>query len=320
MKKVNDVSEPILLNEHYLLFVLTDIQPEHTLSFDEQKFTLLKRYKTDMTREKMYEYTQRAEKILNSGGKLSDVSDALTKEGVPGVVVVTWNNVTQEGKAIDGQPVKGLSAFEPKVLLTAFDTPQHTYSDPQKLQTEDYIIVEVTDIKPAHQRSFAEATTQAEHYWQFEQKRKQASQYVKNIKDGLEQFKDVQQLATANFARIDVLHKITRSNPPKDPQFAGIITQVNTLKSNEIAMDVTADRIQLGRVIGTYAANMDDFKTSASTFTRQVILPSLSRDLLSSYIAALETYFPVTRNEDYFKNFFGKEDLQNAPLPQAPDI
>lgn len=320
MKKVNDVSEPIFLGGQYLLFVLTDIKPERTLSFDEQKFSLLKRYKTEMTREKMYEYTQRAEKMLSSGSKLSEISDTFNKEGIPGVVVVTWDKVTQEGKSIDGQSVAGLSAFDPKVLLTAFDTPQYTYSDPQKLQTEDYAIVEVTDVKPAHQRSFAEAVTQATYYWQFEQKKKKAAEYVKTIKEGLEKFQDASKLAEANFAYIDVLYKVTRANMPKDPQFSGIVAQISTAKPNQIAIDVSADKVQLARVIGTYPVNMDNFKASASAFTQQVMLPLLSRDLLSSYIAALETYFPVSRNEDYFTNFFGKEDLKNAPLPQAPDL
>ena len=57
MKKVHDVSEPIFLGGQYLLFILTDIKPEHTLRFDDQKFALLKKYKSDVAREKMYEYT-----------------------------------------------------------------------------------------------------------------------------------------------------------------------------------------------------------------------------------------------------------------------
>jgi peptidyl-prolyl cis-trans isomerase D len=320
MKKVHDVSEPILLGGQYLLFVLTDIKPERTLTFDDQKFTLLKKYKSDVAREKMYEYTQRAEKMLSSGGKLSEVADTLTKEGIPGVVMVTWDKITQDGKSIDGKPATGLSAFDAKVLSTAFDTPQYTYSDPQKLKTEDYVIVEVTDIKAAHQRSFAEAMAQVEHYWQFEQKRQKAAQYVKAIKDGLEESQDATQLAATHFGRVNVLHKVTRSNPPKDAQFSGILTQTNAANQNEVVLDVAADRIHLARVIATYPVSAESFNAGAPAFTRQVLLPLLSRDILSSYVAGLEAYFPVSRNEDYFKNYFGKEDLNNAPKPQAPDF
>lgn len=320
MKKVNDVSEPIFLGSQYLLFVLTDIKPERILSFDEQKFTLLKRYKTEMAREKMYEYTQRAEKMLSSGSKLNEIAESFNKDGITGVVVVTWNKVTQNGKSIDGQSIPGLSSFDPKVLLTAFDTPQYTYSDPQKLQTEDYVIVEVTDVKPAHQRSFEEATLQVEHYWQFEQKRKKAAEYAKAIKDGLENYENASKLAEANFAQIDVLHKVTRANLPKDPEFASAVTQVSTAKPNQVILDVSADKVQLVRVIGTYPVNLEKFRENSSPFIQNVLQPSLARDLLSSYIAALEAHFPVARNEDYFTNFFGKEDLQNAPTPQAPDF
>jgi peptidyl-prolyl cis-trans isomerase D len=320
MKKVHDVSEPIFLGGQYLLFILADIKPERTLTFDEQKFTLLKKYKSDVAREKMYEYTQRAEKMLSSGVKLSEVSDTLTKEGVPGVVMVNWDKITQDGKSIDGKPATGLSAFDPKILSTAFDTPQYTYSDPQKLKTEDYAIVEVTDIKAAHQRSFAEASVQAEHYWQSEQKRQKAAQYVKAIKDGLEKSQDATQLAAANFGLVTVLHKITRSNPPKDAQLSGILTQSNAANTNEIVLDVGADRVHLARIIATYPVSPENFNVSAPAFTRQVMLPLLGRDLLSSYVAGLEAYFPVLRNEDYFTNYFGKEDLNNAPKPQAPDL
>ncbi len=320
MKKVHDVSEPIFLNGYYLLFILTDIKPERVLSFDEQKFTLLKKYKSDVAREKMYEYTQRADKMLSSGVKLSEVADTLTKDGIPGVVMITWDKITHDGKSIDGKPATGLSAFDPKVLSTAFDTPQYTYSDPQKLKTEDYAIVEVTDIKAAHQRSFAEASAQAEHYWQFEQKRQQAAQYVKTIKDGLEKSQDAAQLAAMNFGRVNVLQKVTRSNPPKDAQFSGVLTQTNAAKSNEVVLDVAADRVHLARVIATYPVSSESFTVAAPAFTRQVMLPLLGRDLLSSYAAGLEAYFPVSRNEDYFTNDFGKEDLNNAPKPQAPDL
>lgn len=320
MKKVHDVSEPIFLNGYYLLFVLTDIKPEHTLTFDEQKFALLKKYKSDVTREKMYEYTQRAEKMLNSGTKLSDVADALTKEGIPGVILVAFNKVTADGKTIDGMPATGLEAFDPKVLSTAFDTPQYTYSDPLKLKTEDYAIVEVTDIKTSHQRSFAEALAQVELCWQIEQKRLKAVQHVKVIKDGLEKSQDATQLAAANFGRIDVLHKITRSNPPKDAQFAGILAQANAATKDQVVLDVSVNQIQLAKVIATYPVNSESFNTSAPAFTRQVMLPLLGRDLLSSYIAGLEAYFPVSRSEDYFNNYFEKEDLSNAPQPQAPDL
>ncbi|MDP3641188.1 MAG: peptidyl-prolyl cis-trans isomerase, partial [Alphaproteobacteria bacterium] len=316
MKKIHDVSEPIFLGGQYLLFVLTDIKPERILSFDEQKFTLLKKYKSDVSREKMYEYTQRAEKMLSSGVKLSEVADTLTKEGIPGVVMVTWDKITHDGKSIDGKPATGLSAFDPKVLSTAFDTPQYTYSDPQKLKTEDYAIVEVTDIKAAHQRAFAEASAQAEHYWQFEQKRQQAAQYVKTLKDGLENSQDATQLAAMNFGRVNVLQKVTRSNPPKDAQFSGILTQTNSAKPHEIVFDVAADRIHLARVIATYPVSPNSFNVSAPAFIRQAMLPLLSHDLLSSYVAGLEAYFPVSRNEDYFTNYFGKEDLNSAPKPQ----
>lgn len=320
MKKVHDVSEPIFLGGQYLLFILTDIKPEHILSFDEQKFTLLKKYKSDVAREKMYEYTQRAEKMLSSGIKLNEVSETLTKEGVPGIVMVTWNTIAQDGKSIDGKPATGLSSFDPKVLSTAFDTPQYTYSDPQKLKTEDYAIVEVTDIKAAHQRSFAEASVQAEHYWQFEQKRLKAAQYVKTIKDGLEKSQDATQLATMNFGRVNVLHKITRSNPPKDAQFSGILSQTNAAKLHDVILDVATDRVHLARIIATYPTSPDSFNVAAPAFTRQVMQPLLGRDLLSSYVAGLEAYFPVSRNEDYFTNYFGKEDLNNATKPQAPDL
>ncbi|MCP5322501.1 MAG: SurA N-terminal domain-containing protein [Candidatus Paracaedibacteraceae bacterium] len=321
MKKLHDVSEPVFLGGKYAIFMLTDIKPARTLSFDEQKFTLLKRYKTDLTREKMYDYTQRAEKMLNSGAKLSEIVEVFNKEGIPGVVLLTWNKVTDKGKNIEGDSVTGLSAFDPKILSTAFDTPQHTYSDPQKLATEDYVIVEVTAINPAHQRSFAEAVNQVERYWQHEQKRTQASTYVKNIKEGLEQFKDASKLAAANFGRIDVLNKTTRANPPQDPKFAGIFMQLNhTSSSTDIVTDVTANWVQIGRVAGTYSVNMDTFNAQAPNFVRQVMLPLMSKDLLSSYIAALEAYFPVSRNEEYFSNFFGKEELKNATINQAPDF
>jgi peptidyl-prolyl cis-trans isomerase D len=320
MKRIHDVSDLIFLGNQYFLFVLTDIKPAKTLSFEEQKFALLKKYKTDIAREKMYDYTQRAEKMLASGAKLSDVSDSFNKEGIPGMVMVTWDKVTQDGKTIDGEPVTGIVAFDPKVLTTAFDTPQYTYSDPQKLATEDYVIIEVNDVKPAHQRSFAEALKQVQRYWQAEQKRIQAQHHIETIKQGIERFEDVGKLASANFGRVDVLNRVTRANTPKNPQFAGVLNQLNALKSEGIAMDVAANRIQIARVIGAYPVNMDAFKTSAPVFAHKVMIPLLSRDLLSSYIAALEAYFPVVRNEGYFKNFFGKEDLDNAPLPTAPDI
>ncbi len=320
MKKVHEVSEPIFLGGQYILFVLTDIKPEHTLTFDEQKFTLLKKYKSDVAREKMYEYTQRAEKMLNSGSKLSDVASALTKEGIPGVILAAFDKVTADAKTIDGMPTVGLEAFDPKVLSTVFDTPQYTYSDPQKLKTEDYAIVEVTDIKTSHQRSFKEALAQVEHFWQFDQKRQKAVQHVKLIKDGLEKSQDSAQLAAANFGRVDVLHKVTRSTPSKNVHFSGILAQTNAAIQNQVVLDVSAGQVQLARVIATYPISNETFNVNANTFTRQVMLPLLGRDLLSSYIAGLEAYFPVSRSEDYFNNYFGKEDLTNAPQPQAPDL
>jgi peptidyl-prolyl cis-trans isomerase D len=320
MKKVHEVSEPIFLRGQYILFVLTDIKPEHTLTFDEQKFTLLKKYKSDVAREKMYEYTQRAEKMLNSGSKLSDVASALTKEGIPGVILAAFDKVTADAKTIDGMPTVGLEAFDPKVLSTVFDTPQYTYSDPQKLKTEDYAIVEVTDIKTSHQRSFKEALAQVEHFWQFDQKRQKAVQHVKLIKDGLEKSQDSAQLAAANFGRVDVLHKVTRSTPSKNVHFSGILAQTNAAIQNQVVLDVSAGQVQLARVIATYPISNETFNVNANTFTRQVMLPLLGRDLLSSYIAGLEAYFPVSRSEDYFNNYFGKEDLTNAPQPQAPDL
>lgn len=318
MKKVHDVSEPIFLGNQYLLFVLTDIQPEKVLSFDDQKFSLLKKYKSDMAREKLYGYTQRAEEMLKSGAKLSEVAEAFSKEGVTGVTVMKWDNITQEGKTIDGMVAPGLNAFDPKMLELAFETPQYQYSDPQKLKTEDFVIVEVTDVKASHQRTFEEAKTQIAHYWQIDQKRQQATQHIKALKEGLGKSQDATTLAAQHFARIDVLHNITRANPPRDAQFAGILSRVSSAKKHEVVLDVTADRISLGRVIATHPSKVD-FEQGATAFTRKVMVPMISQEILSSYIAALEAHFPVTRNDDYFANHFGKEDL-NAPKPQAPDF
>lgn len=319
MKKVHDVSEPIFLAGQYLLFVLTDIKPERVLGFDDQKFTLLKKFKSDMAREKIYGYTQRAEEMLKSGAKLNDVAEAFEKEGITGVVVLKWDNVSQDGKTIDGLPAPGLNSFDSKVLETAFETPQYTYSDPQKLKTEDFVIVEVSDIKASHQRTFEDAKIQVAHYWQVEQKRHQATQLVKAIKEGLENSQDASTLAANHFARVDVLYNVTRANPPRDAQFAGILSRVSTAKKHELVLDVTADRICLGRVISTHPSQVD-FEQGAAAFNRKVMVPLISQDVLSSYIAALETHFPVSRSEDYFANHFGKEDLNNAPKPQAPDF
>lgn len=318
MKKVHDVSEPIFIGNQYLLFVLTDIKPERVLSFEDQKFALLKKYKSDMAREKLYGYTQRAEEMLKSGSKLADVAEAFSKEGITGVTVMKWDNITQEGKTIDGIAAPGLASFDPKVLETAFETPQYQYSDPQKLKTEDFVIVEVTDVKASHQRTFEDAKTQVAYYWQIDQKRQQATHHIKALKDGLEASQNAAELAAQHHARVDVLNHVTRANPPKDTQFAGILSRVSSAKKHEIVLDVTADRISLGRVIATHPSTVD-YGQGAAAFNRKILIPIISQDILSSYIAALEGHFPVTRNDDYFANHFGKED-SNAAKPQAPDF
>lgn len=320
MKKIHDVSEPIFLGGQYVLFVLTEIKPERTLSFEEQKFAILKEYKMNLTRDKMYEYTQRAEKMLSSGSKLTEIASIFHREGIPGIKVITVDKVTQSGKSIEGSPIADLSTLDSKVLSLVFDTPQYTYSDPQKLESEDYVIVEVTDIQPAHQRSFEASIQQVETHWQFEQKRQLAMKYIKNIQEGLKKFEDPHKLAATYSGKVDVLRKVKRSNPPKDPLFSSIFTKANDPKAEKIVIDVTTERIQLGRIIGSYPVTMDTFDENASAFARHVMRPLLSRDLLSSYVSALEHYFPVTRNDDYFINFFGKESLNNAQLSQAPDF
>lgn len=318
MKKVHDVSEPIFLGSQYLLFVLTDIKPERVLSFEDQKFNLLKKYKSDLAREKLYGYTQRAEEMLKSGAKLTDVAETFSKDGITGVTVMKWDHITQEGKTIDGIAAPGLNSFDSKVLETAFETPQYTYSDPQKLKTEDFVIVEVTDVKASHQRSFEEAKTQVAHYWQIDQKRQQAAQHIKALKEGLDKSQDASTLAAQHFARLDVLHQVTRANPPKDVQFVGILSRVSAAKKHEVVIDVSADRISLGRVVAIHPSSVD-FDQSAPAFSRKIMSPLITQDVLSSYIAGLEAHFPVTRNDDYFANHFGKEEL-NAPKPQAPDF
>ncbi len=320
LKRVHDVTNPIYLGGNYMLFILTDIKPEKTLTFDEQKFTLLKKYKTDVAREKMYDYTQRAEKMLASGAKLHEVLTSLKQTGAVGVSMLTWSNTTQDGRMIDGTEAPGLQELDPKVLSTAFDTPQFTYSDPQKLNTDDYAIIEVTNISPPHQRTFEAAKTQVSRYWQFEQKRLKAAKITKTLEDAMKTSVRIDDLAAKNHASIDVLHKITRANMQKNQPFAGILAQVGKANIGEVSIDISSNSIQLARVLRDYPQNMETFKSSANTFSRQVILPLLGKDLLSSYIAGLEAYFPVQRNEDYFINHFGKEDLHNGPAPQAPDF
>lgn len=320
LKRIKDVSDPLFLGGQYFVFILEGIEPEKHLTFDEQKFALLKQHKTDLAREKMYDIIQRTEKMLNTGTKLEEVVDSLQKESVPGVAMLHWDNVAQDGKTLDGTPAVGLSGLDSKVLSTAFDTPQFTYSDAQKLATNDYIFLEVTDVKAPHQRTFEDSRQQAINLWQLEQKRTAAQEHLTALKTALANKSDLGTVASNHFAKITVLNQVSRSKLPKDALFMGITQKVTTNKTQAFVTDTSADRLQLARIIKTYPADEKGLDNNTASFAKEFVTPLLRQDLLSSYIAALEEYYPVTKNETYFETHFRKEDLNDTKRTPTPDF
>lgn len=312
LKNRKDVSTPLFLGGQYFLFVLDKIEPEKHLTFEEQKFALLKKHKTDLAREKMYDIIQSAEDMLKTGTKLEEVVQSLQASSTPGLNVLNWAGVTQNGQTLDGEKAVGLESLDSKVLSTAFDTPQFTYSDAQKLANDDYIIVEVTDVKSAHQRTFEASKPQVTKLWQLEQKRTKATEHMLVLTQAASSGKDLTALAKANFATVDVLGEVSRSKLPKDAQFTTIAQKVTSNKTVPFVTDTSADMMQIARIIKTNPINMADFDSQATAFGNSFVVPLLKQDVLSSYISALEEHFPVSRNETYFEKHFQKETLNDA--------
>lgn len=311
-------SEPVQFRGMFIVAYVTEIQKEKTLSFEEQRFGIQKRLVTDLTREKMYDFTQKAEKMLASGTKLAEVADILKKEGVPGVALKFVGPVTQDGKNIDGQLSPEADELDPAVLSIAFDTPLYNYSDPKALPTNDYVIVEVTEQKAPYQRAFEEAKVLVEKFWVFEKQREKAAEKIKLLQDASTSKKSLLEVAKANDLEATVLNKITRAEDHAQSEFSGVIRQLNVLGLHTLGMDLKGETVHIGMAVKEYSPeNLDD---KAHAFSKGTILPMLKQDIISSIIAGTEAFFPVRNNEDFFKTIFGKEEVNAGQQLQAPDF
>jgi peptidyl-prolyl cis-trans isomerase D len=320
MKKTLEVSDPVQFRDMYLIGYLTDIQPEKIISFEEQRFSILKRMTAELTREKIYDYTQRAEKMLASGTKLTEVADILNKDGLPGIIFKTVNQVTQEGKTVNNQSSSEISGLDSEVLPIVFDTPIYAYSDPKSLPSNDYVIVEVIEQKAPYQRSFAEAKELATKYWIFEQKRLKAVEKIKLLSEVVDKKGSLIEVARIHNLQVDVLSKVSRIENQSQSDFAGVIAQLNQLGLDQMALDVQSDSIRVGRAVKEYAVDAVAFKSKEHNFVREYVLPQLKQDILSSLIAGIEAYFPAVQNDDFFHNQFGKEGAENGIQLQSPDF
>lgn len=305
IQNVRGTTKPLLLSGQFVVFYVEKITAAKTLTFEEQRFNILKKVKTNLARERLHEMTQKAEEGLRAGQTLVEIASTLAETYGSEIDFASYQNVGQNGFTINQQRLSGLP-LDAKFLATVFEIFDNDHSDVTQLQDGSYFIVAVKEIKAAHQRTFEDALPVITMAWQYEQKRAKALEMAKQIEQDLKESKSLFSIASKYSVEADTLKSITRIEAKENQDLQLFLSKLTDKNKGDTLVLPDMGVVRIGKIENITNPTKNEMKDGLAAFSDNYLKPVVENDVLSSYIASLREYFPVRNNEEFFEKFFEK--------------
>lgn len=289
--KEGEVSAPVQGRFGYALVQVLKIEPEVVRPFEQVAAEIKREIALERAKGNILAIYDKMENERTDGKTLTEAANDLK---VPMKIIEA---VDRSGRDPSGAPVAGIPDAQ-RVVTTAFG--MDAGSDPREpLQYEGgYIWIEVANIIPARERPFDEVKDQVEARWREQEIAARLKAKATELLDKLKAGTPFAEIAAANNLKLETSTGIKRAdaNPPLSAATVDAIFR--TAKGGFDTAEAAQPSEQIVFHVTDVTVPALDLASDEAKRLRETLNRTVSDDLLSEYVARLETEIGVTINPD----------------------
>ncbi|MET0472401.1 MAG: SurA N-terminal domain-containing protein [Xanthobacteraceae bacterium] len=287
--KEGEVSAPVQGRFGTVLVQVLKIEPEQVRSLEQVTGELKQELALARAKAEVFDVYNKIEDARAEGKPLAETAANLKLEAR------TIEAVDRSGRDPAGAPVNLPDAQ--RLLPMAFTTDVGVERDPLQFQ-DGYIWFDVVGITPSRERPLDEVKEQVETRWRDQEIATRLNAKATEIVDKLKGGATLADVATADHFKLEILTGLKRGNGSGPLSAAAVDAVFRTAKDAVGAADAREPGEQVvfrvtDIVVPPLDMASDEVKRTVDSLNR-----SLSEDLLSEYIARLESEVGVTINQN----------------------
>jgi peptidyl-prolyl cis-trans isomerase D len=286
--KEGDVSGVIAGRFGPVLVRVVKVEPEQVRSFDEVKGELKRELATARAKADVHDTYDKIEDARAEGKPLGEVAESLK------LPVRTIEAIDRSGRDPAGTPI-GLPD-QKRLIEAAFSTDVGVERDP--LQVADgYVWYDVAAITPSRERPLDEVKDQVVARWREQEIAKRLNAKADEILEKLKAGTVLAEVAAADHLKVETLSGIKRGGVSPPLSAAVVETIFRTPKDANARGDAAQGGDQLVFRVTDIVVPPLEAESDNSKRVVEVLNRALSEDVLTQYIAQLESEMGVTFNQ-----------------------
>jgi peptidyl-prolyl cis-trans isomerase D len=293
----DELSQPVDGQFATVLLRVSEIVPGKQRSFEDVKGEISARLAEERANLELQALHEAIENDRYSGKPLREIAEKLK---LPFLEIA---DIDRTGKTADGKPAVA-EADAAKVAQAAFSGNAGIEAEAVELTDGGYAWVDVLQVTPEQQKTFAEVAAEVKTQFMDQQRRSEVSNLATKFVDRLNQGEALEAVATAAAAKAETTNPVTRSTSPPGLT-ANAVQQAFTLPKGRAASAPTTDGkgrsiIRVSEIIPAPAPTPEQTAALKTELNRQ-----LQTDILAEYIAGLQARYGLSLNQEALKQALG---------------
>lgn len=293
----DELSQPVDGQFATVLLRVTEIVPGKQRSFEDVKGEISDRLVEERANLELQALHEAIENDRYSGKPLREIAEKLK---LPFLEIA---DIDRTGKTADGKPAVA-EADAAKIAQAAFSGNAGIEAEAVELADGGYAWVDVLQVTPEQQKTFAEVAAEVKTQFMDQQRRSEVSNLATKFVDRLNQGEAFEAVATAAGAKAEKTNPVTRSTSPPGLT-ANAVQQAFTLPKGRAASAPTTDGkgrsiIRVSEIIPAPAPTPEQTAALKTELNRQ-----LQTDILAEYIAGLQARYGLSLNQEALKQALG---------------
>lgn len=288
--KEGEASAPVQGRFGAVLLQVNKVEPGSTKSFEEVAPQIRQELAASRARSEINQLRDKIEDERAGGASLAEAAQKLN------LTSRTIEAVDRSGRAPDGNAVANLPQGV-DVVSAAFSSDVGVETDPLQLPGGGFVWFEVAGITPSRERSLDEVKDQVETRWRDDQIAQRLKAKTDDLVATLKTGTSLADLAQATGVKVETVSGLQRGRP-SDKAPAKVIEAAFTTATGEIGStegDKATDRF-IFRVTEVTEPKLDPASEQAKRVD-ETLRQALTEDLLTQYLARLETEIGVSLNQ-----------------------
>ncbi|MFO1153417.1 MAG: SurA N-terminal domain-containing protein [Rhodospirillales bacterium] len=285
-KQAGPLTDPVHSSLGWHVIDVIDIEAGSVRPFAEVASQLREEAIREKAEERVIDLGNKIEDGLGRGQPLDEIAGAI------GLSVRSIPAITAAGTDAAGNPVAGLPE---KLAATAFAVAKGATSDLVESEGGEYFLVRVDEVTPAVERDFSTVEKAVRDAWRAEAQRQQADEVAAKVAEraGSGSLADAARDFGLTVATTGLVDRGGGSDSAVPPE---VVRRALEGAAGQVATVPTADAVFVLKTTAVAAAATAE-TTPAVRRELDQATSGLREDLLSQYLAALKTRYPVAINE-----------------------